>query len=166
VGAIWELAMTTKELCDALRNTHPSRTMCKEAADVIERLAEELQYQYACDKAQQREIERLSAPAQPDAEPVAWRWRDNRYSLEQYGGRWQGPSGDPNEARWRSGLSKYTVEPLYAMRGSCCSPKAQLAPTCPDQTGGNGNAYYPNVASAKASPSYQHAPICKCRGLD
>jgi hypothetical protein len=38
----WELsgtlAMTTKELCDALRHTHPSRTMCKEAADVIERL--------------------------------------------------------------------------------------------------------------------------------
>jgi hypothetical protein len=62
-----------------------------------------------------------AALAQSDAEPVAWRWRDNRYSLEQYGGRWQGPSGDPNEARWRSGLSKYTVEPLYAMRGSCCS---------------------------------------------
>jgi hypothetical protein len=32
--------MTTKELCDALRHTHPSRTMCKEAADVIERLGE------------------------------------------------------------------------------------------------------------------------------
>jgi hypothetical protein len=31
--------MTTKELCDALRHTHPSRTMCKEAADLIERLA-------------------------------------------------------------------------------------------------------------------------------
>jgi hypothetical protein len=42
VGTIWELAMTTKELCDALRHTHPSRTMCKEAANVIERLAREL----------------------------------------------------------------------------------------------------------------------------
>jgi hypothetical protein len=31
--------MTTKELCDALRHTHPSRTMCKHAADEIERLA-------------------------------------------------------------------------------------------------------------------------------
>jgi hypothetical protein len=41
VGTIWELAMTTKELCDALRHTHPSRTMCKEAADVIERLTEQ-----------------------------------------------------------------------------------------------------------------------------
>jgi hypothetical protein len=30
------------------------------AADEIKRLAEELQYQYACDKAQQQEIERLS----------------------------------------------------------------------------------------------------------
>lgn len=39
VGAIRELAMTTKELCDALRHTHPSRTMCNEAADVIERQA-------------------------------------------------------------------------------------------------------------------------------
>jgi hypothetical protein len=34
--------MTTKELCDALRHTHPSRTMCKEAADVIERLEREV----------------------------------------------------------------------------------------------------------------------------
>jgi hypothetical protein len=42
MGAIRELAMTTKELCDALRHTHPSRTMCKEAADVIERLAAEI----------------------------------------------------------------------------------------------------------------------------
>jgi hypothetical protein len=78
--------MTKEELCDALRNTHPSRMMCKKAADEIERLAEELQYQYACDKAQQQEIERLSAEnnwlqtalraaqialAQSDAEPVA-----------------------------------------------------------------------------------------------
>jgi hypothetical protein len=58
--------------------------------------------------------DRLAAFVQSDAEPVAWRWRENRYSLEQYGGRWQGPTGDPNEARWRSGLPKYTVEPLYA----------------------------------------------------
>jgi hypothetical protein len=87
VGAIRELAMTTKELCDALRHTHPSRTMCKQAADEIERLAREL-------------------------------------------------------------------------------AKAQLAPTCPDQTGGNSNAYYSNVAGAEASPSYQHTPISKCRGLD
>jgi hypothetical protein len=28
-----------RKLCDALRNTHPSRMMCREAADVIERLA-------------------------------------------------------------------------------------------------------------------------------
>jgi DNA topoisomerase IA len=38
VGTLRELAMTTKELCDALRHTHPSRTMCKEAANLIERL--------------------------------------------------------------------------------------------------------------------------------
>jgi hypothetical protein len=49
VGTIRELAMTTKELCDALRHTHPSRTMCKQAAD---------------------EIERLAALAQSDTEPV------------------------------------------------------------------------------------------------
>jgi hypothetical protein len=30
-----------QKFCDALRNTHPSRTMCKEAADVIEWLEEE-----------------------------------------------------------------------------------------------------------------------------
>jgi hypothetical protein len=34
--------MTTKEFCDALRHTHPSRTMCKEAADLIERLEKEV----------------------------------------------------------------------------------------------------------------------------
>jgi hypothetical protein len=42
VGAIRELAMTTKELCDALRHTHPSRTMCKEAATELERLMGEV----------------------------------------------------------------------------------------------------------------------------
>jgi hypothetical protein len=41
VGTVRELAMTTKELCDALRHTHPSRTMCKDAANEIERLAEQ-----------------------------------------------------------------------------------------------------------------------------
>jgi hypothetical protein len=35
----------------------------REAANELERLAERLQYQYACDKAQQREIERLTAKA-------------------------------------------------------------------------------------------------------
>jgi hypothetical protein len=34
--------MTKEELCDALRNTHPSRMMCKKAADEIERLDNEL----------------------------------------------------------------------------------------------------------------------------
>jgi hypothetical protein len=43
VGTLWELAMTTKELCDALRHTHPSRIMCKEAADVIERLTKRVE---------------------------------------------------------------------------------------------------------------------------
>jgi hypothetical protein len=40
-----------QKLCDALRNTHPSRMMCKEAADEFERLA--------------------AALAQSDAEPRA-----------------------------------------------------------------------------------------------
>jgi L-lactate utilization protein LutC len=40
-GIIRELAMTLEEFCDALRHAHPSREMCKEAADVIERLEEE-----------------------------------------------------------------------------------------------------------------------------
>jgi hypothetical protein len=46
---------------------------CLAAADELKRLAEELQYQHACDRAQQREIERLTTLAQPDAEPVAAR---------------------------------------------------------------------------------------------
>jgi DNA repair exonuclease SbcCD ATPase subunit len=37
--------------------------LCYDAADEIERLAERLQYQYACNKARQREIERLTAEA-------------------------------------------------------------------------------------------------------
>jgi hypothetical protein len=31
-----------QKLCDALRNSHPSRIMCKQAADEIERLAKEV----------------------------------------------------------------------------------------------------------------------------
>jgi hypothetical protein len=110
VGTIRELAMTTKELCDALRHTHPSRTMCKEAADVIERLTNNLNLANDGWANANSEILRLQS------------WKD--------------------EAEER------------------------LAPPRPDQTGGDSNAYYSNVASAKASPSYQHAPISKCRGLD
>jgi hypothetical protein len=85
--------MTTKELCDALRHTHPSRTMCKDAADVIERLANDLRLANDAFDKSTKEIERLTA-------------------------------------------------------------LAQLAPTCPDQTGGNSNAYYSYVAGTKTRPSY------------
>jgi hypothetical protein len=54
--------MTNEErqrMCDDLRRCKSS--WLEDVADEIERLAEELQYQYACDKAQQQEIERLFA---------------------------------------------------------------------------------------------------------
>jgi hypothetical protein len=62
-----------KDLVRWLRNMQHAYSLSgqyKLAADEIERLAEELQYQYACDKAQQQEIERLGALAQSDTEPV------------------------------------------------------------------------------------------------
>jgi hypothetical protein len=56
--------MTDEErqrLCDWLRHlpSYLSEDGMR-AADEIERLAEELQHQHACDKAQQQEIERLT----------------------------------------------------------------------------------------------------------
>jgi hypothetical protein len=123
--------MTTKELCDALRHTHPSRTMCKDAANEIERLAEQC----------------------ADAQKLAFEWMERHDKVVGFISKNYPTVMMPNF-------------PIPVARAIERLEARLSTPTCPDQTGGNSNAYYSNVASAKASPSYQHAPICKCRGLD
>jgi hypothetical protein len=71
-----------KKLCADLRYMynewycdHCDLEPCDEAADEIERLAEELQYQYACDKAQQKEIERLAQELKDEKRKPKLRFR-------------------------------------------------------------------------------------------
>jgi hypothetical protein len=104
-----EPKMTDEErrrMVDDLRRRKSS--WLEDVADEIERLAEELQYQYACDKAQQEEIKRLSALAQSDAEPVAW-----RYAYPLYPDEWN-LTQDQLTAEERMRKESCVVEPLYA----------------------------------------------------
>jgi hypothetical protein len=119
--------MTTKELCDALRHTHPSRTMCKEAADVIERLAGEL----------------YSVKPLPDL--------TDRIAEAVWRSEYKRATGKDRNVSWPDGLNEYDLERYRFVAREVLS---RLAPTCPDQTGGNGNTYYTNVAGTKTRPSY------------
>jgi phage-related tail protein len=69
------MVMTDEEqkiLCKNLRDrTNVAYQDCEAAANEIERLAEELQFQYACDKAQQEKIQNLSVEVEQLAAHLA-----------------------------------------------------------------------------------------------
>jgi hypothetical protein len=114
-----------EKFCDALRNTHPSRMMCKDAADEIERLSFENDWLRTALRAAQIGLAQSGAELdddkplgfrtndvpdpyaegpQSDAEPVAW-----RYSK---GGSVWFYTDEPHVAqKWRE--AEWKTEPLY-----------------------------------------------------
>jgi hypothetical protein len=104
--------MTVEELCDALRNTHPSRVMCKEAADALERQAVTIADQDA-------EIERLAAEVEVEHKMTEGKLlpglRRAAYILQQY---WEPDAIVPafddvqNEIKRVEALAQSNAEPV------------------------------------------------------